>query len=206
MINRTTLAVLSGASLLAAPAVADTVLGNLPAANNNSQSAALSNLRLKAMSFTMPVGPGWSLDSVELILSNYDPGESVTLQIRDDGGAAPGANILASFNNPATVGGTDILYTFLPSAAFIFQANTTYWLYVAGDATSTFDWEAASPGLAPTGIATWGSNLFTTNGGSSWTNSSIINNFRINGTEIPAPGAFIALTGALALSGARRRR
>ncbi len=191
---------------LAGAASADNILGNLPAANNNTQSAGLNASRIKAMSFLMPGGPGYTLDSVELILSNYDPGEMVTLQIRDDGGGAPGGNILATFNNPATVGGTDVLYTFLPSASFTFMANTTYWLYVAGDANSTFDWEAASPGQAPTGIATFGLNLFTTNGGTSWTNSSITNNFQINGTVVPAPGAALALMGGLGLAGTRRRR
>ncbi len=205
---RTTLfqGVAMAASLcVAGAASADTILGNLPAANNNTQSAGLNASRIKAMSFLMPGGMDYTLDSVELILSNYDPGEMVSLQIRADGGGAPGAT-LATFDNPATVGGTDVLYTFLPSASFTFMANTTYWLYVAGDSSSTFDWEAASPGQAPTGIATFGLNLFTTNGGGTWTNSSITNNFRINGTVVPAPGAALALMGGLGLAGTRRRR
>lgn len=190
----------------AGSASATVVIGNLPAANDGTSSALLNNLRIKALSFTMPAGPGYFLDNVVVRLRNYEAGEAVFVQIRaDDGTGNPGATVLADLVVPTGVGAAATDYTTTPSGSVSLLGGATYWVYVAGSATSSFDWTASSPGIPPTGVATFGLNRFTTNGGSTWTNSTIINSFQVNGTLIPTPGTLAVLAGLGLVAGRRRR-
>lgn len=195
----------AAALTLAAASRGDVILGNYPPANDLTQSAALSNLRVKAMSFTMPAGLGYRLDSVTLRLGNYDPGDTVVAEIRGDNAGVPGG-VVASIVMPPGVGVPNTDYTGTPAAPTTLSPSTTYWIWVAGIVGGgTFDWKASSPGIVPTGAATFGLNRFSTNGGTTFTASTIISTLRIEGTLVPAPGA----AGLLALAGvaaARRRR
>ncbi len=194
-------------SMLAGQALGTVViLGNMPPANDGTQSATLNDLRIKAIQFTMPAGPGYFLHQVVLRLRGYDPAETPLVQIRDDAGTgSPGAGVVTTLLMPTGLGSVIANYTATPPGTVILAGGATYWLYVGGPAGQAFDWMASSPGIVPTGVATYGLNRFTTNGGSSWTASTIINTFQIVGKEVPAPGA-LALLGLGGLMAARRRR
>lgn len=184
-----------------------TILGNYPQTNDNTQSAGLTNLRLKAISFTMPAAGDYFLTGIRLRLGNYDPSETVDLQIRDHSGSntAPGANVLMTFTGAPGQGAAIQDYAFTPNGVLTLEAGMSYWLFVGGSAGQSYDWKASSPGIVPTGLATYGANLFTTNGGTSWTNSSIINTFVIDGKLVPAPGLAAFGMGLAALCARRRR-
>lgn len=203
--SRFILAVCGASALFAVSAQADVILGNYPFTNDLTQSAALSDLRVKAISFVMPAGPGYWLDSVKLRLGNYDPTDILRIEIRDDNAGVPGSTI-ASIVMPPGLGAANMDYTGVPAGATALAGGVTYWLWVSGvPAGGTFDWKASSPGVPYTGVATVGLNRFSTNGGATFTASSILNTLEINGTLIPAPGAMglLALAGLAAL---RRRR
>ena len=199
------LCVLGVVALAGSAASADVIIGNYPFTNDLTQSVALNNLRQKAISFTMPAGPGYTVDSVTLRLGNYDPGDRVICQIRDDNAGVPGAGVVGSIVMPPGLGAANMDYTGTPAAATTLAGGTTYWIFVGGVAGLSFDWKASSPGIIPTGAATYGLNRFTSNGGTSWTASSIISTFQIDGTLIPAP-ASLGLLAVAGLVGLRRRR
>lgn len=196
-----------GALLLLVPmaASAQVIIGNLPQNNDGTQSAGVNDQRQKAHRFTMGADSFFAGD-LTLRLRNYDAFDEAIVELRDFSGSntTPGNNVLLTFSAP-NPGGSDIMnYTFTPDAFFQLSANTTYWIVVRGVGGGSFDWMASSPGITPTGEATWNSTSFTSNGGSSWSNSSILNSFEFQ-AGIPAPGA-LALLGLAGLASRRRRR
>lgn len=167
-----------GALMLLVPmcASAQTILSNLPPSNDGTQSAGTNDLRQKGHRFTMGADSFFAGNLI-LRLRNYDAFDEVIVELRDFSGdnIIPGGNVLMTFSAPDP-GGADIMnYTFTPDSVFELQASTTYWLVVRGVSGGSFDWMASSPGITPTGEATWNSTSFTSNGGSTWSNSSIVN-------------------------------
>lgn len=130
----------------------------------------------------------YNLDNVILRLSSYDAGENPLVQIRDNaGGNVPsGGNVLATLTNPTSQGSGTFNYTFTPSSAFTFMENATYWLYITATSGSVV-WRASNPGITPTGIATGGVYRFSSDGGSSFDDSTTLNSFQINATEVNNP-------------------
>ena len=112
---------------------------------------------------------------------------------------APGGYVTGAINN----------YTFTSPSNFELQANTLYYVHLAGtpgSAETGMNWKASSPAVTPTGSgATHTSSLFSTNGGTTYTNSTILNTYEINATPVPEPATMAALgLGILFLK--RRRR
>nr|WP_288139234.1 choice-of-anchor R domain-containing protein [Microcystis sp. LE19-84.1B] len=188
-------------------------MGNLPQ-NNDDGGSGISTNAVKALAFTLPAGNNYSLENAILRLGNYDPGDVPVVQIRNDvGGSNPGSTVLASFTNPTGLGAAISNYTFTPTSPFTFAAGTKYWLYVTSTSGS-FNWRSSNPSITPTGIATSSGARVSNNSGGSFSNSSVLNSFRINATEItgpvastPEPSAIAALSlFGLGLLGVKGRR
>ena len=195
------------------PVRAAVLIGNLPQ-NNDDGGSGISTNAVKALAFTLPAGNNYSLENAILRLGGYATGETPLVQIRNDvGGSNPGSTVLASFTNPTGLGAAISNYTFTPTAPFTFTAGTKYWLYVTSTDGSFF-WSASDPGITPTGIATSSGRRFSTDSGASFSDSSTLNSFQINATEItspvartPEPGAIAALSlFGLGLLGVKGRR
>ncbi|MEX2217924.1 MAG: choice-of-anchor R domain-containing protein [Phycisphaerales bacterium] len=181
-------------SVSVSAACGDVILGNHPPTNDSTQTAAVNNLRRKAMAFAMPAGSDYVVSSITLRLGNYDAADTAFLEIRDHSGVitVPGGIVIGAFTAPPGLGATPDDYVFTPVGTVTLAAGTSYWIYLHGAASpSSFDWKASSPALVPTGIATFGpGNLFTTNSGTSWTNSVTVTTFKIEGS--PATGGCYA--------------
>ena len=191
-------------------AQAAVILGNLPATNDGSQSI-LTSSRVKALAFTMGAD-SYKLDNDLLRLECDVDGETPLVQIRGDvGGNNPGGTVLASFTNPASQGAGTFNYTFTPTSNVILSATTKYWLYVTVS-SGGFDFEAADPGVAPSGLATLTGNRFSFNSGTSFSGSSVISSFQINGSldtppAVPEPSTMAVFgIGTLVAGVARARR
>jgi hypothetical protein len=195
------------------PVRAAVLIGNLPPTDDNSSTPITTN-EIKALAFTLPAGNNYSLDNVILRLENYGSGDVPLVQIRNDvGGSDPGSTVLASFTNPTPQGVGVFNYTFTPTSPFTFAAVTKYWLYVTSTIADFF-WNASDPSRTPTGIATSSGSRVSNNSGASFTNSTLLNSFQINATEItgpvastPEPSAIAALSlFGLGLLGVKGRR
>lgn len=171
------------------PVRAAVLIGNLPQNNDNGGAFPASSTSVKALAFTLPAGNNYSLDNAILRLGDYESGDVPLVQIRNDvGGSNPGSTVLASFTNPTAQGAGIFNYTFTPTSPFTFAAGTKYWLYVTST-SGQFNWNASSPSITPTGIATSSGARVSTNSGGSFSNSTILNSFQINATEITGPVA-----------------
>ena len=178
-----------------APSYALNLIGNMPPSNDNS-GTTVDNIITKSVSFTLPSGNSYNLDNVVLRLgSNYATGDVPLLTIRNDGGGTAGSTVLANFTNPTPPSvGINADYTFTPTSSFVFQSSTTYWLNLTASA-GEFDWNASFPGVAPSGIATFGE--YQIDGGPSGTRNS----FQINATAVPWETDALPVVGSTVLFG-----
>ncbi len=182
-------------------ASADPVISNLPG-NDLTQTAGINGTtRTKGMGFAMPAGTDYFLDDVVARLNITDLTVRPVFEVFSDAGGSPGA-WLTTLANPAITSLGIANYSFTPSGSFTLVGGTSYWI-IASSANATYDWKANSPSITPTGIATHIGATFGSYVPSS--PSSILVSYQINGTVVPAPGAFAVLSfgGLLA---ARRRR
>ena len=196
--------------LAAAPfAAAQPILSNYPPPNDTNTTADVNALRWKALSFSMPVGSSAPVGNLTVRLGDYDLAtEAPIFEIRDHTGSTtvPGPNALLTFTAPPPVSTTIQDYTFTPAGSLTLTSGTSYWLLMRGVTGSNVDWRGASPPIVPTGIATYGGqSLFTSNGGTSWANSTTINSFHLE--VIPEPSMLgLAGVGSIALMARVRRR
>jgi hypothetical protein len=197
--------------LLAANSVsAQVILGNYPPSNDTNTTADLTNLRWKALSFSVPAGPNIPVGDLTVRLGDYDvPADNPMFQIRDHTGSttAPGTNVLFQWTTPAPAGVAIQDYTFSAGSLFELVGGTSYWLVAVGPLGGNSDWRGSSPAITPTGIATYGGqSLFTANGGTSWGASATINSFNMV-VGIPEPTSLVlAGFGVVGAWCVRRRR
>lgn len=203
MKRRTTVSRATGLCLATAGfgiANAAIVISNHPG-NDATQSAGLNTLRMKGMAFTTDA-QAWVLDSAVLRL-NANAGAAPIFTLNADGGTAPGV-ALFTFTNPGSFGTGIQDYTF--TGGFALNPNTKYWLVLGQTGSSSpFDWKASSPAQTPTGTWTHTGSVFTSNGGSTWSTSSILTTYFINATVVPEPVTLVALGVGLAAIARRRR-
>lgn len=186
---------------LAIAANANIVISNLPG-NDGTQSASLSSTRVKGMAFTTDSGL-WTLDSAVLRL-NTNANAGPLLKLHADNAGVPGA-ALGTFTNPG--GFTTGIQNYTFTLGMAVNPSTKYWLVLSQPNNSTpFDWKASSPAQTPTGLWTHAGSVFSTNGGTTWSSSSILTTYEINASLVPEPASIIALSAAFAALAARRRK
>lgn len=146
----------------------------------------------KAYGWTMP-NDAYFLDEVFLRLSAYDTDEArVSIW---DGDTLP-ENELLVLDSPVGPGmGGYFTLTFTPPETFIFEANTTYWVYVEANngGGDGFLWGDTTPSTPPSGIGTDVGFVFNGNP------STFRNALEITGTLVPEPATvlLVALIGLL---------
>lgn len=195
--------------LAAGVATAEPILSNLP----GSSSGTGTNLgvgtdladRTKGVGLTMG-GQNLQFVSMDVLISNTGAASVLSGGIYASAGGNPGA-LLAAFSGINVAGGTSsTIFSMTVAGGFDLLAGQSYWFVLDGPAvTNSLLWDSLSPNAAPTpsGV-TFDGYRFSSNGGTTWANSSIFNGVTINAI-VPAPGVLAGL-GLAGLVGARRRR
>jgi hypothetical protein len=160
-----------------------TLISNLPG-NDGTQSASLSDLRVKAMGFTMPAGDDYFLDYVTLRLDTPGAGTNPIVELWTDSGGQLGT-LVETLTNPSFTTSGIFEYDFT-SAGSTLTAGAGYWILAYGPAGgATYDWKASSPAQLPTGLATHLGALWGTSGPPPTGNSSIICSYSVTATLVP---------------------
>lgn len=142
------------ASVLSAPATADTLASNLDLATGPGTIVGGGAPNgPKEFGFIMGADPA-VLASVILTLDFHFPSPSPIVSIWSDSAGLPGVELLVLSNPPDLSGEDD--YVFEAQMPFTLQANTSYWLHVRSEPATDppFRWRATDPAILPTGLAT----------------------------------------------------
>ncbi len=210
--------VLASTLAFSSSASAATLIGNLPQTNNNSNAgigSIASFTIVEAVGFTLPTGSDYKLDDIVLRLGNYRSStDTPLLRIYSDSAKTstnPNGAALQSvtFTNPTSTSDAVGNFTFTPTNAFTFLADTRYWLRLS-NSRGALDWNGSNPPVTPTGISaiTFDGSPASLNGGSTYTVANGAPTFQINATAAGAatsvpeptslPGYVILLGGLLA--------
>ena len=170
--------------LLAPPVMAQTTLiSNLPG-NDGTQSASLSDLRVKAMGFTMPAGDDYMLDYVTLRLETTGAVPAPIVEIWTNSSGQLGS-LVETLTNPTFAASGIAEYDFASVGATL-TAGAGYWIVAYGPAGApTYSWKASLPAELPTGLATHLGALWGTGGPPPTGGSSIVCSYSVTGTQVP---------------------
>lgn len=149
-------AVLASTLAFSGSASAATLIGNY--SNGSNSGYTISRTQNIVTGFTLPTGSNYNLDDIKLRLFNYTSSlDAPLLQIYADStktSTNPNEAALQSvtFTNPTSISTVSGDFTFTPTSAFTFLADTRYWLRLS-NSTDSFAWTISSSPTTPTGIS-----------------------------------------------------
>lgn len=166
------------------------LIGNYPPTNDLEFSFIIPSLS-QAHGFTLPTGSNYNLDNIVLRLELYQSStDTPLLQIYADPSKTStnpnGASLQSvTFTKPTSSSDAINNFTFRPTGAFTFLADTRYWLRLS-ESTEDLFWVGSDPGITPTGISgiTFNGARSSFDGGATYLNSGIFNTFQINATAV----------------------
>lgn len=161
-----------------------TLLSNLP--SNNGGQGLVSSGTQRAVSFTTPDSTFY-VGTVTMRLINYvSSTDTALLTFRLDDEGAPSSTIYAALDAPVSESNSAENFVFTTTGITL-NANTVYWLVIAAASdVETFSWVRSDPSATPTGLATFGTQEISSDGGVTWSvGSNGPHSFAINGVPEP---------------------
>lgn len=194
-------ALLASTLAFSSSATAVTLIGNYPQTNDSVLSPIDLDVKA-AFGFTLPTGSNYNLNDIVLRLGDYQSStDTPLLQIYADSAKTstdPNGATLQSvtFTNPTSSSNNINNFTFTPTSAFAFVADTRYWLTLTS--TGLLGWYGSNPGITPTGISGITFNGTKASFDGSYQSFNFIRTFQINAT---AAGAATAVPEPTSLPG-----
>jgi hypothetical protein len=149
-------AALASTLAFSSSASAVNLIGNYPQ-TDDSFGAIISGPLNAAIGFTLPTASNYNLSDVVLRLGNYQSStKTPLLQIYADSAKTStnpnGATLQGvTFTKPTSSSDAIGNFTFTPTSAFTFLADTRYWLRLSSS-TGDFVWWGSEPSITPTAI------------------------------------------------------
>lgn len=195
--------------IAAGVATAEPILTNLPGSSSGTGTSLgvgtdLAD-RTKGVGLTMGA-QSLQFVSMDVLMSNTGADSILGGGIYASSGGNPGA-LLAAFSGINVASGTNAsIFSLSVDGGFDLLAGQSYWFVLDGPSVSnSLLWNSLTPNAAPTASGvTFDGYRFSSNGGTTWGNSTIFNGMTINAV-VPAPGVLAGL-GLAGLAAARRRR
>lgn len=197
--------------LMTAPASAVLVLSNLHGTPTTTGGTNLG-LGIDAVDRTKGVGLTTGTDpltfnSMTAIISNTTPASTLSGGIFSSVANNPGVQLAAFTPVPIGTNVSVQQVQLTVPGGFTLLPATSYWFVLDGPSTTnSLLWNQLNPNIAPTANGvTFVGYRFSSNGGSTWANSTIFNGMGIDADIVPEPTSLgaLAVAGVLAL---RRRR
>lgn len=193
---------------------ASIVLGNLNETTPGTpllfgSTTSITNSQAKAVTFT--VAASTRLGSAFLALSNFDNLDLFSIFIGSFAGntITPLATLALTAPERTTSNNAQVWrFDYLGTPDFFLTPGITYALTLTGGGTGSYTWgQVGSPGVTPSGTATFGGYYFSDNAGASYsitTDPDLKNSFSIDDTGVPVPAPVALLLPALAWLARRR--
>lgn len=179
--------------------------------NDGAVTSSFTSGRNKGMGFTMPGATTYQLDNVTLRLNVPSGAASFIHPIvqiwSNTASNFPGSSLVTLIDPSFTSSFGVANYPFTPPSAFALLPATTYWVVVSDSNTNDFgfDWEASSPAVTPTGLATHFGQFFDQDGTPPTGPSTTLNSYSLSATLLPEPASGVLVLFGLTSLLARRR-